>query len=32
MLPITLLEQITEAMEQTAYLGDTIYAGIYSPL
>ena len=31
MPPITLLEQISEAMEQTAYLGDNIYAGIYSP-
>ena len=32
MPPITLLEQIAEAMEQAAYLGDNIYAGIYSPL
>ena len=32
MPPSTLLERIAEAMEQTAYLGDNIYAGIYSPL
>jgi cytidylate kinase len=32
MPPITLLEQIAEAMEQAACLGDNIYAGIYSPL
>ncbi|TRZ85163.1 cytidylate kinase-like family protein [bacterium] len=32
MPPITLLERIAEVMEQTAYLGDNIYAGIYSPL
>ena len=32
MPPTTLLEQIAEAMEQAAYLGDNIYAGIYSPL
>lgn len=32
MPPITLLERVAEAMEQTAYLGDNIYAGIYSPL
>lgn len=30
--PSTLLGRISEAMAQTAYLGDNIYAGIYSPL
>lgn len=30
--PSTLLGRISEAMAQTAYLGDSIYAGIYSPL
>ena len=30
--PSTLLGRISEAMSQTAYLGDSIYAGIYSPL
>jgi cytidylate kinase len=32
MPPSTLLGRISEAMAQTAYLGDGIYAGIYSPL
>lgn len=32
MPPSTLLGRISEAMAQTAYLGDSIYAGIYSPL
>ena len=32
MPPSTLLGRIAEAMAQTAYLGDSIYAGIYSPL
>ncbi len=32
MPPSTLLGRISEAMAQTAYLGDNIYAGIYSPL
>jgi len=30
--PSTLMGRISEAMAQTAYLGDGIYAGIYSPL
>ncbi|MBA4423772.1 MAG: hypothetical protein C0390_11865, partial [Syntrophus sp. (in: bacteria)] len=30
--PSTLLGRISEAMAQTAYMGDSIYAGIYSPL
>jgi len=30
--PSTLLGRLSEAMTQTAYLGDNIYAGIYSPL
>lgn len=32
MPPSTLLGRISEAMAQTAYMGDNIYAGIYSPL
>ncbi len=32
MPPSTLLGRIAEAMAQTAYLGDNIYAGVYSPL
>ncbi len=32
MPPSTLLGRISEAMAQTAYLGDGIYAGVYSPL
>jgi Cytidylate kinase-like family len=32
MPPSTLLGRISEAMAQTTYLGDGIYAGIYSPL
>ena len=32
MPPSTLLGRLSEAMAQTAYLGDSIYAGIYSPL
>jgi len=32
MPPSTLLGRISEAMAQTAYLGDSIYAGMYSPL
>ena len=32
MPPSTLLGRISEAMAQTAYLGDGIYTGIYSPL
>ncbi|MBU4371124.1 MAG: cytidylate kinase-like family protein [Syntrophaceae bacterium] len=30
--PSTLMGRLSEAMAQTAYLGDNIYAGIYSPL
>jgi cytidylate kinase len=30
--PSTLLGRLSEAMAQTAYLGDSMYAGIYSPL
>lgn len=32
MPPSTLLGRISEALAQTAYLGDSIYAGMYSPL
>lgn len=32
MPPSTILGRIAEAMAQTAYLGDNIYAGMYSPL
>ena len=32
MPPSTLLGRISEAMAKTGYLGDSIYAGIYSPL